>query len=221
MYLDVLKKMKQNLKLMKLKEKWEGKCHNHIPLDYLTSKVDQSDSQNRRGHCWSWCSLVRAKSLSHIRLFVTPWTVAHQAPLSMGFSRQEYCSGLPCPPPGNLPDPGMGPTTLLSLAPAGRFFTTQPPFWSSWSSIQACEKVLITERPYKPVLTAPRQTRRVEWLYKQNRSEKELPCHDNRSLTSTISSTLNCTSNASSMSCSGRTGAPVVGLHPKPHRTPV
>ena len=109
MYLDVLKKMKQNLKLMKLKEKWEGKCHNHIPLDYLTSKVDQSDSQNRRGHCWSWCSLVRAKSLSHIRLFVTPWTVAHQAPLSMGFSRQEYWSGLPCPPPGNLLDPETEP----------------------------------------------------------------------------------------------------------------
>ena len=39
-----LEKMKQNLKIMKLKEKWEGKCHNHIPLDYLTSKVDQSDS---------------------------------------------------------------------------------------------------------------------------------------------------------------------------------
>ena len=43
---------------------------------------------------------------SHVRLFATLWTVAHQAPLSMGFSRQEYFSGLPCPPPGNRPKPG-------------------------------------------------------------------------------------------------------------------
>ena len=50
---------------------------------------------------------------SHI-LFATIWTVASQAPLSMGFSRQEYWSGLPCPPPGDLPDPGMKPTSLMS-----------------------------------------------------------------------------------------------------------
>ena len=47
------------------------------------------------------------KSLSRVRLFVTPWTIAHQAPLSMGFSRQEYWSGLPFPSPGDLPDPGI------------------------------------------------------------------------------------------------------------------
>ena len=47
------------------------------------------------------------KSLSCVWLFVTPWTVAHQAPLSMGFSRQEYWSGLPFPSPGDLPDPGI------------------------------------------------------------------------------------------------------------------
>ena len=56
--------------------------------------------------------------------FVTPWTVAPQAPLSMGFSRQEYLSGLPCPPPGDLPDPGIKPTSLMSSALASRFFTT-------------------------------------------------------------------------------------------------
>ena len=49
--------------------------------------------------------------LSHIRLFGTAWTVAHQAPLSMGFSRQDYCSGLPFPSPGDLPDPGIEPTS--------------------------------------------------------------------------------------------------------------
>ena len=51
-------------------------------------------------------------------------TVAHQAPLSMGFSRQEYWSGLPCPPPGHLPDPGIEPGPLMSPALAGGFFTT-------------------------------------------------------------------------------------------------
>ena len=48
----------------------------------------------------------------------------HQAPLSMGFSRQEYWSGLPCPPPGALPNPGMEPMSLASAALAGRFFST-------------------------------------------------------------------------------------------------
>ena len=49
------------------------------------------------------------KSLSHVRLFATLWTVARQAPLSMGFSRQEYWSGLPFPSPGDLPNPGIEP----------------------------------------------------------------------------------------------------------------
>ena len=52
---------------------------------------------------------VKVKSLSCIRLFATPWTVAYQAPPSMGFSRQEYWSGLPFPSPGDLPDPGIEP----------------------------------------------------------------------------------------------------------------
>ena len=49
------------------------------------------------------------KSLSHVRLFMTPWTVAHQAPPSMEFSRQEYWNGLPFPSPGDLPDPRIEP----------------------------------------------------------------------------------------------------------------
>ena len=53
-----------------------------------------------------------------------PWTVAHQSSLSMGFSRQEYWSGLPHPSPGDLPDPGIKRVSLMSLALAGRFFTT-------------------------------------------------------------------------------------------------
>ena len=59
--------------------------------------------------------------------FGTPWAVAHQAPLSMGFPRQEYWSGLPFPPPGGLPDPGIKLTSPASPALAGRFFTTAPP----------------------------------------------------------------------------------------------
>ena len=53
--------------------------------------------------------IYKVNSLSRVRLFATPWTVAHQAPLSMGFSRQEYWSGLPFPSPGGLPDSGMEP----------------------------------------------------------------------------------------------------------------
>ena len=52
---------------------------------------------------------VKVNSLSPVRLFVTPWSVAHQDPASMGFSKQEYWSGLPFPSPGDLPDPGIEP----------------------------------------------------------------------------------------------------------------
>ena len=68
--------------------------------------------------------------LSHfscVLLFATPWTAAHQGPLSMRFPRQEYWSGLPCPPPGDLPNPGIQPTSLRSPALAGEFFITEPP----------------------------------------------------------------------------------------------
>ena len=61
--------------------------------------------------------------LSGVQLFVIQWTVARQAPLCVGFSRQEYWSGLPFSTPGDLPNPGTEPTALASLALAGRFFT--------------------------------------------------------------------------------------------------
>ena len=66
----------------------------------------------------------RVKSLSRVRLFATPWTVAHQAPLSMGFSRQEYWSGLPFPSPGDLPSPGIEPRSPALQADA---LTSVPP----------------------------------------------------------------------------------------------
>ena len=65
----------------------------------------------------------KVKSLSRVRLFATPWTVAHQAPLSMGFSRQEYWSGLPFPSPGDLLDPGIEPRSLALQAEA---LTSEP-----------------------------------------------------------------------------------------------
>ena len=61
---------------------------------------------------------------SHVRLFVILWTVAHQDPLFMGFSRQEFWSGLPCPPPRDLPNPGIEPVSLKSPALVGGFLTT-------------------------------------------------------------------------------------------------
>ena len=66
-------------------------------------------------------------ALSHVWLFVTPRTVAHQASLPTGFSRQEHWSGLPFPPPGDLPDPGIKTSFLVSAALAGAFFTPVPP----------------------------------------------------------------------------------------------
>ena len=73
--------------------------------------------------------------LSHVRLFATPWTAVSQAPPSMGFSRQEYWSGLPCLPPWDLPDPGIEPVSLASPALAGRFFTINTTWETSQSGV--------------------------------------------------------------------------------------
>ena len=71
--------------------------------------------------------MSEVKSLSHVRLVATPWTVAYQAPPFMGFSRQEYWSGLPLPSPGDFPDPGIEPRSpalrvdALPSEPPGKF----------------------------------------------------------------------------------------------------
>ena len=72
---------------------------------------------------------------SHVQLFVIPGTVACQAPLSMGFSRQEYWSALPWPSPGNPPDSGTEPASLMPLALAGVFITTS----ATWEAHNVCE----------------------------------------------------------------------------------
>ena len=93
---------------------------------------------------------VKVKSLSRVRHSATPWTVAHQAPPSMGFSRQEYWSGLPLPSPGDLPDPGIEPRSpafqadaLNSEPPGTKWRGTKKPLdeseraeWKSWLKAQ-------------------------------------------------------------------------------------
>ena len=86
-------------------------------------------------NAWKW--KVKMKSLSHVQLLATPWTAAYQGPSSMGFSRQEYWSGLPFLSPEDLPNPGTEPKSSASPALAGRFFTTElfgKPFPLSHSS---------------------------------------------------------------------------------------
>ena len=68
---------------------------------------------------------VKVKSLSPVRLFATPWTIVPQAPPSMEFFRQEYWSGLPFPPPGDLPDPGIEPGSPVLQADA---LSSEPPW---------------------------------------------------------------------------------------------
>ena len=67
-------------------------------------------------HTYTHLACVVLSHFSHVRLFATLWTVACQAPLSMGFSKQEYCSGLPFPPPGNLPNPEIEPAACVASA---------------------------------------------------------------------------------------------------------
>ena len=79
----------------------------------------------------------------HVLLFATLWTVAHQTPLSMGFSKQEYWSGLPCPPPGDLPTPEIESISLMSSALAGGFFTSS----TTWEALTGKVKQLDEEIP--------------------------------------------------------------------------
>ena len=86
---------------------------------------------------------MHAKLLQSYLTLATPWIVARQAPLSMGFCTQEYWSGLPCPPRGDLPHPRIKPPSLSSPALAGRFFTMAPlgqaiGVLKIWGSILTC-----------------------------------------------------------------------------------
>ena len=78
------------------------------------------------------CSQQLMENNNIVQLFAAPWTIAHQAPLSMGFSRQESWSKVPLPTPVHLPNPGIEPVSLASPALAGRFFTTSATWEVPW-----------------------------------------------------------------------------------------
>ena len=117
--LDVVKQemVRINLKILGINElKWMGldefisNDHYIYCIEYIVVYILYSILYSMK---WS-----EVKSLSRVRLFVTPWTVAHQALLSMGFSRQEYWSGLPFPSPGDLPNPVIEPRSSVLQADA-------------------------------------------------------------------------------------------------------
>ena len=98
---------------------------------------------------------------SHVQLFATLRTGACQAPLSMGFSRQEHWIGLSCPSPGDLPDPGVEPMSLMSPTLVGRFFTTSAAweipslflyFWLCWSSLPCGLSLAMVSGDHSPVV---------------------------------------------------------------------
>ena len=98
-------------------------CHLWGCTESDTTEATQQQQQPLPSTSWGVC----AQSVSHVWLFVNPRTVALQAPLSMGFPRQEYWNGLPFPPPGDLPDPGIKSASLMSPATPGK-----PIFWGRW-----------------------------------------------------------------------------------------
>ena len=101
------------------------RVHAHVGLSPFTVRLKLSQHCLLTGYeCVHVC--VCACVLSPVRLFVTSWTVAHQVPMSMEFSRQEHWSGLPFSFPGDLPDPGIKPTSPASPGLVGRFFTIEP-----------------------------------------------------------------------------------------------
>ena len=118
----------------------DGILMSSLPLVWNSSRKKWFNNrhlkfQYNQKHAMSYesCSLhpCMLSCFNHVWLFATLWTVAHQAPLSMGFSRQEYWSGLPCPPPGDLPNQGNEPMSLICPALAGRFSTTS----TTWEAL--------------------------------------------------------------------------------------
>ena len=122
-------------------------------------------------------SCMRAKLLQSCPT-LTLWTVAHQAPLSMGFSRQEYWSGLPCPPPGDLPDPGTEPCILFCLLhwQVGSFLLVSPgkpnasnKYKRRYQTLSWNVTVTLESMRANPLLGIPK-------LGRTGRSQREDPC---------------------------------------------
>ena len=103
------------------------------PLLRLHLALLSSSAPGPLSPCFPW-TVQTPSHFSCVRFCASPWTIARQASLSMGFSKQEHWSGWPCPPPRDLPDPGMESVSFKSPASAGRFFTTsttwEAPTWT-------------------------------------------------------------------------------------------
>ena len=106
------------------------------PYRNITGRRWKKTAEEEDGEITKW---KKVKSLSRVRLFATPWTVAYQAPPSMGFSRQECWSGLPFPFPGDLPDPGIEPGSPVLQADA---LPSEPPGKPAWRDHQPPDKYI-------------------------------------------------------------------------------
>ena len=104
---------------------WSKKCQSHPILSKLSSAFQGCLAGRADSAVTGW--MLCAKSLQGVQLFATLWTVACQVPLSMAFSRQEYWRGLPCPPPGDNPKPGIESEFLMSLHLQGGSLSLPPP----------------------------------------------------------------------------------------------
>ena len=116
---------------------------------------------------------MKLKLLSHVWLFATPWTVAYQGPLSMGFSRQEYWSGLPFPSPGDLPSPGIEPRspalqadTLLANAPNTYHVKTMNLIWFELVPFTGYLSKYLTSLGSVREKTKKWQTKVKPWLFR-------------------------------------------------------
>ena len=125
-------------KLSSLKLVFGGRSY--IGIDVVKDISTLKSQTNPRSYWSGWINTLWSTAyhlssctcvLTQVQLFAILWTVARQVPLSMGFPRQEYWRGLPCSPPGDLPDPGMEPASLRSPALAGGVFTTSAA-WEAW-----------------------------------------------------------------------------------------
>ena len=121
----------------------------------LINRKHNKYSKNESSHV-----LCVLSCLSRVWLFATLWTIACQAPRSVGFSRQKYWSGLSFPPPGDLPDPGIKPASLTSSALAGRLFTTSAT-WEAYVQLSCTHMVCNPPGSYVHGIS---QGRILEWV---------------------------------------------------------
>ena len=114
----------------------QGQAHSWFPEEYLSPRVTENPS------------VLVLSRFSRVRLFTTPWTVACLAPLPLGFFRKEHWSGLPCPSPWDLPDPGNEPAPLTSAALAGGLFAAS----ANWEARELSRRELTVTSSLKSVL---------------------------------------------------------------------